>query len=367
MYVTKTVDDPLFGPLRYIISDVNSECKFDKNTIACTIPLTDMDVQLDGEVFTCCRDWNPCSIGNTDVDDLKTIWNGERANALRNSILDGSYKYCNAHTCPAMISGKHHRLVPMEDAKKMSLALPRSIGLTIDKSCNLVCPSCRREKIIEQTPEAEARARRILQLVMDFAFSEPHKNPINLTMDGCGEVFFSAIYREFFETARIFKTPELWPRLTIVLCTNGVMMTEKVQKKYDILFNLTRYLRVSIDAGNQESYDKVRAGGDWDLLWKNLDYWYSVNKTRSKWTWNIVLQRDNFESLPDLIRLANNYPENLPEIYIVNLLDWGIGTPEEFEKKAVWSPKSPNHQRLREILNSPEVRDYPGMYQHSIK
>ena len=365
--VTKTIVDPLFGSLTYIISDANTSCKFDKKENICSFPFTEMNIQLNGDVYTCCKDWNPCSIGNIDDDDLITIWNSERAKMLRNSILDGSYRYCNVNTCPAMISGNKSRLITRNAADVLDYSRPSKIVLTIDSTCNLVCPSCRSEKLIEQSPIQNARARKILQSLMDTIFNEPHLDKIYLTMDGSGEIFFSPVYREFFENAKIFKTPELWPNLTIVLCTNGVMMTEKIQKKYVNMFDMSKYIRVSIDAGNKESYDKVRKGGDWDLLWKNLDYWYATRKNTSNWTWNVVLQQDNYESIPELIRLAYNYPENLPEIYIVNLLNWGVCSLEEFDKKAIWSPKSPEHQRLIDIMNLPEVKAYPKFFQHSVK
>jgi len=265
-----------------------------------------------------------------------------------------------------MMSKTHPRLLTKEAAENVNYSLPRNIALTIDSSCNLACPSCRSQRMIYQTIEANERARNILQSLMDTIFSEPHSAPINLTMDGSGEVFFSSVYREFFENAKIFKTPELWPNLGIVLCTNGVMMTEKNQKKYNNLFNLTRYLRISVDAGNKESYDKVRKGGDWDILWENIDYWYNNRKNNSQWAWNLVVQDDNFKSIPELIRLAYRYPDNLPEIYIVNILNWGVCTEEEFDKKAVWSPASPQYQQLREILFSSEVQDYPKLFQHSV-
>jgi hypothetical protein len=143
------------------------------------------------------------------------------------------------------------------------------------------------------------------------------------------------------------------------------MMTEKIQQKYSILFERSIGVRLSIDAGNKESYEKVRCGGDWDLLWQNIDYLYENtlqhDKTKS-WAWNVILQEDNFESIVDLVKLAYKYPKNLPDIYIVNMLNWGTYSQSDFDKKAVWFTGSPNYNRAKEILALPEIKQYPKIF-----
>ena len=183
-----------------------------------------------------------------------------------------------------------------------------------------------------------------------------------MTFDGYGEIFFSPVYREIFETEEAFKNFEKWPNFKVVLCTNGVMMTEKIQRKYEILFQRMLGIRISIDAGDEESYNKVRCGGDWGLLWDNLNqlyHTYLINDTSKSWAWNVILQEDNLESIPTLIEKALYYKENLPEIYIVNMLNWGTYSQEVFDEKAVWMNKSSKFSRAKEILALPNIVNYP--------
>ena len=97
----------------------------------------------------------------------------------------------------------------------------------------------------------------------------------------------------------------------------------------------------------------------------NIHYLYKKtlkNGTGKSWAWNVILQEDNFESITDLVKLAYNYPDNLPDIYIVNMLNWGTYSQEEFDKKAVWFKNSPNYNKAKEILSLPQVANYPKMF-----
>jgi MoaA/NifB/PqqE/SkfB family radical SAM enzyme len=361
----KVINDPVLGKLIYEEYDSEESCNFDKDAFVCNLPFGDVEIQPNGNVYMCCPGWNPASIGNLLEEDMYSIWNGKKAKVVRESMTDGSYRYCNSKTCPAMIAGGGNRIVPKDTFVDPKLEFPRNMAFSVDNTCNLVCPSCRTYKIITLENDAHQRALKILRTAFSSVFNKPHEQPITLTFDGVGEIFFSPVYREIFETEEVFKHPERWPGFRTVLCTNGTMMTEKIQQKYSILFDRSIGVRLSIDAGNKESYEKVRCGGDWDLLWNNIDYLYenTLKGDRQKsWAWNVILQEDNYQSIPDLIQLAYQYPDNLPDIYIVNMLNWGTYSQAEFDKKAVWFTGSPNYNKAKEILTLPEVTGYPKMF-----
>lgn len=361
----KIINDPVLGRLSYEEYDSPESCNFDKNSNICNLPFGDVEIQSSGNVYMCCPGWNPASIGNLLEEDMHAIWNGEKARVVRESITDGSYRYCNAKTCPSMIAGGGSRIVPKSTFVDPKYEFPANMAFSVDNTCNLVCPSCRTHKIITLEDDAHQRALKILRTAFNSVFNKPHDQPITLTFDGVGEIFFSPVYREIFETEEVFKHPENWPNFKTVLCTNGTMMTEKIQQKYSILFDRMLGIRLSIDAGNKESYEKVRCGGDWEVLWKNINYLYEntlKNNNRKCWAWNLILQEDNLESIVDLINIAYTYPDNLPDIYIVNMLNWGTYSQEEFDKKAVWFLGSPKYSLAREILSLPEVVNYPKIF-----
>ena len=364
LLMRKFMEDPVFGKLEYEEYDSQAKCNFDKTANVCDLPFYDIEIQYNGNVFACCPGWNPASIGNLLEQDLRSIWNGVKAKRYRESILDGTYQYCNAKTCPAMIAGGGPRIIPKAEFVDPHRSIPRNIAFSVDNTCNLVCPSCRTSKIINLSDEDTARALKILRTAFQSVCAQPHDDNVTFTFDGVGEIFFSPVYREIFETEQIFQTPEKWPNIKFVLCTNGTMMTEKIQKKYSVLFNRMLSIRLSIDAGNEDSYNKVRVGGDWSLLFDNINYLYhnTIAPGKLGWAWNLILQKNNYESIPDLIDLAYRYEESLPEIYIVNMLNWGTLDQIDFDEQAVWFPKSSRYNDVKRVLNLDKVKKYPKIF-----
>jgi len=358
------VDDPLFG--RIIYHKPFTPYAPGEMTLVCKRPFTSCEITPTGNVIVCCYDWLPVTIGNIQKNTMQEIWNGEKANKLRESILDGSYKYCNNNTCLYLLSGQGE-LVPKENFIAPDSLLPQVVLLSVDESCNLYCPSCRTKKISTLDEESQSLSTVVVKNVLQQLFEEPHDNNILLGFDGRGEVFNSATYRHLFETHPVFSNLELWPNLRFRILTNGVMMTEKIQNRYAGIFSRLHGISVSVDAGNKESYDKVRLGGDWDLLWKNLDYLYNTQKYRHgsrysfDWAWQVVLQEDNFESIPELIDIAYTYTDLLPHIIISPILNWGTFSEEDFKTKSVTHPESKYVNRLKEILNIPAVANYPNI------
>lgn len=365
--IIKLIKDPVLGDIHYDEYNAPESCKFDKTATICDMPFSDVEIKANGDVYVCCPAWNPVVIGNLLKNDIRTIWNGPRADAIRKTITDGSYRYCNHQTCPAMLAGTGSRLIPKELFTDPQRSLPKTLSFAIDETCNLTCPTCRSSKILSLDDKSKEQSLKIIKSVFRSIFDKPHNDEVIMTFDGSGEIFFSSVYREIFETEEVFRNLDKWPNFKVILCTNGTMMTEKVQEKYSSMFSISPHVSISIDAGNRQSYEKVRRGGDWELLWNNLNYLYNntLKGSNKAWAWNLILQDDNFESLPDLIKLAHNYPENLPQIYITNVLNWGTWDIKEYNKKAVWLPSAPRHSLLKEILALPEVMSYPKIFKPS--
>src|SRR5262245_13604681 len=71
----------------------------------CPLPFERFDIGPSGEVLVCCGHWLPTSIGNFMTDPIEAILNSARAKKIRQSVTDGSYKYCNHLECAAMAQG----------------------------------------------------------------------------------------------------------------------------------------------------------------------------------------------------------------------------------------------------------------------
>mgnify|MGYP003636018878 FL=1 len=143
------------------------------------------------------------------------------------------------------------------------------------------------------------------------------------------------------------------------------MMTPKIQNKYDHIMKRAESFRFSIDAGDRKTYEKVRKGGDWNMLWDNIEYCYEkyimkMDTTwNSRWAFNLILQDDNFESLLNPVAIAETFVKP-PEIYVTNMLHWSedIMSNETFEKMAVWQESHPRHEAMKAALSHPKIKNY---------
>lgn len=357
-----TVDDPLFGKLSYHKKLVNNS-DFDGKKHLCQLPFFYAEVRRHGGINLCCPQWNPAEVGNLFDESLESIWNGARANAIRQTILDGSYRYCNWDTCP----GIRNKALPENTPAARDLAIkqsqettPSALHLVVDHSCNLECPSCRIRKITQLAPAERDQGYRAVIRALDSMFPAPHEQHKTLSMDGSGEVFSSELYRHLFDTHPVFTDSHRWPNLRFRITTNGTMMTEKMQMKYKNMFDHLQDLEVSVDAGNRKSYEQVRVGGHWDLLWKNLRFFHdtTLSNSNTQWSWNVIMQKKNYQSLPELIDLAKTFTHRLPRISITQVLNWGTWSELEYLEQAVHLPQHPEHDRYLEIMDLPEVRNY---------
>ena len=349
--------DSKFGKLSYH-KQFKQQFEFPGKELLCHMPFTYAEGRRHGTVNICCPQWNPAEIGNVLTDDLCDIWLGEKANIIRNTILDGSYSYCNSETCPNIQNWQTGGLWDNTESNQTELfqsirQTPSHVHLVIDHSCNLQCPSCRTDKITQLDDDNKNSGLLVARKVFNSMFKEPHNEHKTIGMDGSGEIFSSEMYRELFETEQIFTHTDLWPNLRFNLSTNGTMMTEKIQKKYKVFFDHIKKIEISIDAGNEDSYKTVRVGGHWDLLWKNLHYLYNTikNKPNVEWQWNLIVQTHNFESIPEFLNLANQFSEKRPNLNFSKVLNWGTWTEEEYAGHAIHLPTHPGYKRYLEVLN----------------
>jgi len=363
-YSTRIIKkDKLFGNLSYHLA-VNKDINPSLKDRLCWHPFSYAEIRYGGDVHICCPQWNPASIGNLFHDEFESIWNGKKARAIRKSILDGSYRYCNHNTCP-LIQDWERTLQPksksnIKELKNSIKMTPKHVHFVMDNSCNLSCPSCRMFKITQLSKDKQDNALILIKKVLNSMFPYSHTEEKIISMDGSGEVFSSEVYRKILETEPVFTQTEKWPNVKFILTTNGTLMTEKIQKKYKNLFDRTVKIEISVDAGDRESYEKVRVGGHWDLLWKNLDYFYDAIKDTktTAWYWNIIIQKNNFRSLPKLIEIANRYDQHKPIINFSKILNWGTWSDIEFLDHAVYLPENPLYLEYYDIINLPEVKNY---------
>ena len=114
--------------------------KTGKVTGYCKIPWQDILIDDMGNIFNCdCSGKVKINIGNIlSIDSLEQLQNHFKVNSFKNSILDGSYRYCNANVCnhlqSQMINGNSDIFTVSKDDLNFNL---RTLYFQFDNSCNL--------------------------------------------------------------------------------------------------------------------------------------------------------------------------------------------------------------------------------------
>ncbi len=311
----------------------------------------------DGITRLCCGGYMHISAGNPYEQDFDEIWNSDIALAVRESILSGSYEYCNKMLCPKL---QNFDLIKSEDINdeylqniirtkdvKFPTCYPRIVFLQTDIRCNLKCPSCRSGYRQTETNYLKNVEDNILKEV--FAY-----NLKTLQISTSGDPFASPHY------IRILKSldPEKNKIDSFIIMTNGLLLNEK---RWDSIRNIHGYnrlvLAISIDAAEKDTYEKLRSGGKWDILQENLNFISKLRKTNkiSMLVFNFVVQNDNYKEMIKFIDMSREF--GVDKIHFSQIASNPAMTKEYFEYQAIQFPTHENHDEFVLILNSPAFED----------
>ena len=335
---------------------------------------------VNGDVYPCCPGWlldkdgnDGYVFGNLFKESWEEVWNGKKAKSFRESILSGDFTYCNDGVCPHLQNvhsnpnvgsedsapavrkiediellykerGEHHRNIIENNLVTMKHA-PMVVKLDYDKSCNLSCPSCR---VDLQTANREelVLAQKIQNYLIESVIKRGAKK---LYVTGTGDPFGSKTLRSFLLD---FKKENFTSVEGIRLHTNGILWTKELWSKMEGLHGVVNDAEVSIDAGTKETYEKIRRGGDWDILMENLLYiptqvnWFGLS---------MVVQKTNYQEIPHLIKLRQRLIESTGNkniyLYFSKITDWKTYSKETYEELAVWKSNHIEHKKFLKILN----------------
>jgi hypothetical protein len=315
----------------------------------CNKPFVWLATGDNDQYWCCCSGWLPKPAGELSEDPME-VWNGPQMQEIRQSMIDGDLKYCT-QDCPYLAekSGWVQRQSEIKDPLSLDIinnkrtvldTKPTHLHLCNDRSCNLACPSCR-VKIIHDKHPGDSREIQVVKSLLD-------ENTKYLSVCGSGDPLGSVSYRRFLQELE----PGKYPKLEIQLHTNGLLLKafwETIPVRAQI-----RYLLISIDAAEKETYEINRWPGKWEKLVENLEF---ASELRGKGVWGInlafVVQANNFREMADFVKMAVKYRFN--GVSFTNLRKWAF-TEEEYLKRAVHKPDHPEHQELLRVLRDPIFR-----------
>ncbi len=329
----------------------------------CPNPFKQIDLEESGVAYTCCSSWLPTPMGNLKYRDLMELWNGDTMRRIRESIFDGSFRYCRHDRCPMIQTDV---LPTLEEAAKDPLFTeiiserrtevkrpPIFLNLVNDRSCNLYCPSCRTERINHNDDAKSGEIAAIQERLLEPYLSEPNDRHFILSITGSGDPFASRVYRDLLYSLNGAD----FPNMEIALQTNGVLLTPRNWERMKGVHANISSIIISFDAATEETYNVTRRGGHWPTLLENA---HRMGELRAagkvkKLRFDFVVQKANFREMPAFVELARSLGAD--QVYFSRLIDWGTWPKDRFMDQCVWEPGHPLREEFLEVMRDPVLRD----------
>jgi len=349
--------DPIFGK---ILIRNELDLTYQKKTFPgkyCEKPFEYLEITPTGDCVLCCPAWLPNIIGNIYEESIIDIWNGEKANIIRQTILDGSYAYCSNTLCPPIVNNTLPDIVNI--AQPYFKKFPQRIVLGIDESCNLLCPSCRIGRISYTSGKKYDDKKTAFDRAINEIFAQPHNEPIQLMLNSSGDIFGSKIIREFMFNF----DPTPWPNLKLDIMTHGVLFTKKYWDRIHLWHDRINTFNISFDAATEETYNKIRVGGNWTTLLENCRLIYTNIDKYKLLTIDFVVQDLNYKEMSAFIELVNReFPTAISSFKIV--VDWGSWDNTTFKQRAIWKEDHPDNLEYKQIVETIRNKIKTGEYKN---
>ena len=319
-----------------------------KNYI-CTVPFNSLEVH-NNVCFLCCPSWLPNRIELNEIP-LKDVYNSEPVIDVRNSILDGSFKYCSKELCPHLSKLVNQGIAtgPIQlksnsyhTSPIIKSNTPDYLVMNFDRTCNYKCPSCRVDLIVESSEGIQRIEKTISEI--DEYYSKHVKT---LYITGTGDPFVSVSFRNYLRNFN----PKKYPQLTnIHLHTNASMWTEEMWNSMPNASKLVHTCEISIDAGTKDTYEnKTRLGGNWDKLINNLKFISTIPKLSVKASF--VVQDSNYMEMETFYNVMDSIFGKKVNVFFGKITNWGTFSEGEFKLKQVWDENHPEHELFKKELN----------------
>ncbi len=310
----------------------------------CSKPFEEVYVEIGGVIYLCCpyllRD---IDIGNLREHEFDEIWNSVKARIIRLSIIKRNFCFCEESFCSHFSKTCENN----DDFYEAAVPkYPRKAMISFDDACNLKCPSCRKEFRFNNSNNlkqemAEICAKKLEAIIPQIGM---------VSISGNGDPFYCNTYRKLWLNTSKMK------RNYIRFQTNGLLLNEenieRIVNGYEIID-----LYVSIDAATKETYERVRCGGNFEVLQRNMQMVAKMrqeNKIREFVT-SFVVQKENYHEIVDFVKMCFGYGVDYIEFW--RLADWGLYSKEEFMQMSLYDDAGQMKPELAEILKHPIFQD----------
>lgn len=302
-----------------------------------------------GDVALCpWMTWDSIYIGNLNCETAEEIWNGEKANSLRERIKNGDYSKCRPEGCP-FLQNRNLPDLSQEEIDNYPVAkTPKTVNLAFDFMCNQSCETCRPQKWRPILPRYANYMECISSSITDYL-----DNAEKISTSGHGDPFASPYMMKILTN--------LHPKsnnLELYLETNGVYFDKQHWDKIAHLADCNIKVNITVNSFNPHTYKFISRDGKYEKLMDNLEF---ARELREKGlikhlVLTMVVQDRNFRDIPYFIkRSLNQYKAD--EVILRPVYQWGTMPDDVFWIKDVLNPLHPYHKEYLDILDDPIMED----------
>jgi len=167
-----------------------------------------------------------------------------------------------------------------------------------------------------------------------------------------GESFASKLHMHLLTSIDCMQYPDM----KILIQTNGLLITPETERISGIR-DAIKYISISIDAANPETYRELRRGGDFDQLIKNMEFIASlrIKGKLERLEFSFVVQRRNYSEMKQFIDMGKKY--GVDAVSFTRIYNRASESEEEFLAKAIHDKNNLEHQRFLDIIRDPVFKD----------
>lgn len=310
-------------------------------------------IQPNGDVHQCCSVWLRTPIGNVFESPIEQVWKSERAELVRESAVNGDYRYCGKLSCLhlqwQLFNDPEAQKTFWLESPPADVPPPTHLNLSYDKTCNLICPSCRNEKHAasgKELTQIEELTSRLLETL---------KGAKRVEITGSGDPFASKSFRRLMTSINRGDYPDL----KLTLMTNGLLFQRSEWSCFEHLHGMIDTVKVSVDAASPETYAVLRRGGELPDLIPNLEFIGELRQTGAidEFIMCFVTQDLNFREMPAFVELARRVGAD--RVHFQMLHDWGTYSTPEQNKRQIHLKDHPEHKDFLDVLETLQKIEKP--------
>ena len=159
----------------------------------------------------------------------------------------------------------------------------KAIHIQLTNSCNLQCQFC---SFVNQANK-EYMSKELLEKILKEITEDKRFNLKEINLWSAGETLLHPEFTSFMELISKYKKAN--PNFPKVKIMTNVMLLNKKMAEDIVRIGAIDYIGFSIDGGSREGYEKMRAGGKFDIMKRNIEYFLKINKGKIETMTNTVV------------------------------------------------------------------------------